>query len=431
MPNIKEVTFYFANPKQDANGNPIVDQPPESHTLTWNQVVNNVGFSLSTGESMFTELPDPANTHVIRVINGFYFGTGVCGSLLAIQYHYDDNSDGWISTIQYQSQDAKNTNVMIGNWIKGLTYDQITHHANWTGKPYIGLENDYIEVVIERIAPPPDPEPDPDPTPEPGCNLSLTPSIITIRLGETAAFDAMHPYTETGTWTFDPILTVIEQSNKRLVVQPQVLGAYVIRYAVNNCDATSTLYVIEPTPDVGDWTDPIEPSPPPLPDTPPDTAGTPSLAIELVDASKPIPPLYKYPNIMKRNARYRGHRESEKFLNDHQEQIYDIRQLYKDLTSLENMKKAAIDSWFYGLETVSISIKAQENIKESKEGQDNLADKSIDSIRAFENDVIQLNGNNFEERMVGIYEIKQRMKELDERIAEAERRYREYENAYE
>ena len=429
MPNIKEVTFYFANPKQDTNGNPILNQPPESHTLTWDQVMNNAGFSLSTGESMYTELPDPSNTHLIRVINGFYFGTGVCGSLLAIQYHYDDNSDGWISTIQYQSRNAQNTNVMIGNWIKGLTYDQITHHTNWTGKPYIGLEDDYIEVVIQRIAPPP--KQDPDPTPEPGCNLSLTPSIITIRLGETATFDAMHPYTGTGTWTFDPTLTVIEQNNKKLVVRPQALGAYVIRYSINNCDASSTLYVIEPTPGVDDWPDPIEPPPPPLPDTPPNTAGTPNLAIELVDASKPIPPLYKYPNIMKRNARYRGHRESEKFLNDHQEQIYDIRQLYKDLTSLENMKKAAIDSWFYGFETVSISIKAQENTKELEEGQDNLTDKSIDSIRAFENDVIQLSGNNFEERMVGIYEIKQRMKELDERIAEAERRYREYENAYE
>jgi hypothetical protein len=58
-------------------------------------------------------------------------------------------------------------------------------------------------------------------------------------------------------------------------------------------------------------------------------------------------------------------------------------------------------------------------------------ENDVDSVRVFEDGMIQSSGTSFEERIVGIYGIKRRMQELDERIAEAERRYREYENAYE
>lgn len=422
MPNITSVTFYFANPQQAADGSPILTSPPESVTLTWQQVLDNVGFSLSTGESMFTELPDTTNNHIIRVINGFYFGTGKYGSLLALQYHYDDNSDGWVSTVKYQSANAVNTSMMVGSWIKGLTYDQITKHANWKGKPYIGLENDYVDLLIERV----------QPSETTTCDLSLTPSTISIRLGDTATFDALHPYSETGTWTYDETaLEAIEKGAKKLRVKPKYVGQYSITYKVRECQERAILYVL-PVDNQASEDDPVEPAPPALPNTPPETGGSASLVMDLVDASKPIPPLHKYPNIMKRNSRYRGQRESEKVLNDHQEQIYDIRQLHKDISNLDSMKDATIDSWFLGLrESFSISMKLEENETMPPNVSDNQQERDVDSVRVLENDMVQLSGNSLEERIVGIYGIKRRMQELDERIAEAERRYRDYENAYE
>jgi PKD repeat protein len=507
MPNITKVTFYSANPKLDEYGNPVASLPPEAVELTWDQVVNNVGFSFSSGESLFTELTDSNNTHKIRVVNGFYFGSGKYGCLLAIQYHYDDGTDGWVQSSIASGGNATNTSMMSGDWIKGLTYEEILNHENWKGKPFIGLENDYIDFTINRIIPDIALELSPlsktiyvgdsvtfdysivdycegEPTgqwtfdgetssisgdtgrktfeftevgvqsvqltvqnacgqsatkaaiidvqekPVQACDLSLTPSTITIRLGQTATFNAVHPYAEVAEWAHDLTLEVIEKQNKKLVVKPRALGSYSIKYTVGHCEDTSILYVLE-EPEEGEYEEPDEPAPPALPDTPPDTAGTPSLAIDLMDASKPIPPLYKYPNIMKRNVRYRGHRESEKMLNDHQEQIYDIRQLYKDIGSLDEMKDITITSWFHGVENLSISMKVKENENKLKEIQSNPSDTDVDSVRVLTNDVVQLSGNSFEERIVGIYGIKRRMQELDERIAEAERRYRDYENAYE
>lgn len=155
------------------------------------------------------------------------------------------------------------------------------------------------------------------------------------------------------------------------------------------------------------------------------------LIMNLADSSRPIPSLYKYPNGMKRNSRYRGQRESEKVLNDHQEQIFDIRQLHNDIGSLDIMKGTTIHSWFHGMENLSISMKLEENETNMAETVDIPEQTDVDSVRGFNNDVIQLGGNRFEDRIVGIYGIKRRMQELDERVAEAERRYREYENTYE
>lgn len=506
MPNITKVTFYSANPQLDEAGHPISNLPPETVEQSWLQVENNVGFSLSSGESLFTELTDPSRPESIRVVNGFYFGSGKYGALLAIQYTYDDGTDGWVKTNQPSGASAVYPSMMNGNWVKGLTYEQIIAHENWQGKPLIGYENDYIDFTIERIVPDIELTLFPmqkaiyigeditfdytvvdfcegTPTgqwtfdgattsitgaegsktfsfeevgmqevrltvqnacgqtvtktaiitvqerPVLACDLSLSPTNITIRMGQTATFNAIHPYAEVGEWIYDMSLVVVEKENKKIVVSPQALGSYEIRYVVGQCEDVSTLYVLEP-PKEGEYEDPEEPAPPLLPDTPPDTAGTPSLAIDLVDASRPIPPLYKYPNIMKRNVRYRGHRESEKMLNDHQEQIYDIRQLYKDIDSLDKMKDITIDTWFHGIQNLSISTKAVVNANEPKEIQGILSDSDVDSVRVLENDVVQLSGNSFEERIVGIYGIKRQMQELDERIAEAERRYRDYENAY-
>jgi hypothetical protein len=56
----------------------------------------------------------------------------------------------------------------------------------------------------------------------------------------------------------------------------------------------------------------------------------------------------KQPHIMKRNARYRGHRESEKVLSDHHEQILDIRYNFIDIQHLTRLQEGSINAWFYG-----------------------------------------------------------------------------------
>jgi PKD repeat protein len=507
MPTITKVTFYSSNPQLDEYGKAINDLPPEVITQSWEQVKNNTGFSLSSGESLFTELIEPNNPESIRVVNGFYFGSGKYGALLGIQYTYDDDTDGWISSARPSGGNAENSSSMVGNWIKGLTYEEIITHENWKGQPLIGLENDYIDFSIQRMTPDIELNLNPikqtvyvgaqvtfdysvtdycegaltgkwtfngDTTPiteavgsktftfeEVGtqsvqvtvqnmcgqkttkaaiidvkekpaevCELSLKPTNLTIRLGHTATFDAIHPYAQVGEWLYDSELEIVERQNKRLIVKPKALGSYTIKYTVGKCTDVSTLYVLE-APAEGEYEDPVEPAPPALPDAPPDKVGKPSSAIDLVDASKPILPLYMYPNIMKRNVRYRGHRESEKMLNDHQEQIYDIRQLYRIVDYLEDMKGTTVESWFNGIGNFSISKKEIANVHESKDTDTNPADTDVDSVRVLEDDVIQLSGDSFENRIVGIYGIKRRMQGLDERIAEAERRYKDYENAYE
>lgn len=425
MANIQNVIFYFANPTLDESGNILYNEPPEMIVQTWAEVQNNTGFSVSTGESIYTELPDPANPMVIRLINGFYFGTGKFGSLLAIQYSYDDGTKAWVKAINYKSSNSEHLDVIIGNWMYGLSYLKLTGDSHYTGKPFIGLENDYVEVQMEVMATTDPSEPDPEPVEE----LNLTPDIMTIKLGATATFEAQHPYEAVGDWSYSEKLEVVSFNNRSITVRPLALGAFEITYTVETHVDTSKLYVQE---DTGAYEDPVEPAPPTLPNTPPSSNGEAQPATQLMDASVPPNALYKYPNIMKRNSRYRGHRESEKVLNDHQEQLYDIRQLYKDLDSLGTLQDTTIKSWFYGDENSSISIKSIENLQDMTENSATLDSIKLDSVRAFETDMIQLSGKSLEDsRIVGIYEIKRRMQELDERIAEAGRRYREYENAYE
>lgn len=516
FPEIKEVTFYSSNPQVDEYGNVIPNKPPESVTLPWDQVLRNVGFSFSTGETFFTqsatEIPtddSKPNTVRLRIINGFYFGSGKYGRLLAIRYLFEDGTVGWISQIDPSGgsqTNATNYAMLFGNWTEGLTYQQITTHEKWRGVPYIGYADDYLDLEITRVIPPiiitltPPKETilegesvlftykvsdscdgemrgtwlvdgveypmtgesgtksftfpkegvyavrlmvenDCDQTASIAsiidvkskgdtCDLSITPERIGIRLGDTATFDAIHSYVEIGDWTYDTSkMTTVLRENKRLTVRPSAEGKYTITYTVGQCRSQSILFVSKDIINEGDKENPDEPAPPALPNTPPEEE-EPESPIKMEDATTFVEHLYKYPNIMKRNSRYRGHRESEKVLNDHQEQIYDIRQLYKDLDNLDVMKYTTTNSWFFGTGNISISMKLEGNVNNPAKTMDIPIDTDVDSIRVLSNNMIQLSGN-IEESMVGIYNIKRRMQELDERIAEAERRYRAYENAYE
>jgi hypothetical protein len=176
---------------------------------------------------------------------------------------------------------------------------------------------------------------------------------------------------------------------------------------------------------------------------------------------------YKSPSVMKRNARYRGQRESEKVLSSHQEQIYDIRQNYVDIQSLTDLQDSLTSSWFQGESEAPV-----ENITYSTE---KTFDAHLDQASyplipgspqgAFSNVMVELNGNPLvpsaytitngfvvlqssalqngplkvaytatvsmtEQRMNGLDEMKQRMQVMNERVGELERRYTRYENAY-
>ncbi|MCY9186618.1 hypothetical protein [Bacillus halotolerans] len=263
--------------------------------------------------------------------------------------------------------------------------------------------------------------------------LHVSPSTISIRLGETATFDALHPYAGQGNWVIDENLDVMEKTTKRIIVRAISLGSFSIAYKLGEFQSKAILYVTDQATDM-DFADPVEEAPPEYEDLPPER---PVIEVEPIVFMEPWSSqenIYKYPNIMKRNSRYRGQRESEKFLNDHQEQIFDIRNLYKDLEKTENMKCISINSWFFGMseaEKQSIFTINQENNNNSSYTMESSNNEKPDSRRAIDSNMIQLSGDRFEDRMKGIFYSQRRLQQLNERIAEAERRYREYENAYE
>ncbi|MBU5262148.1 hypothetical protein [Bacillus atrophaeus] len=263
--------------------------------------------------------------------------------------------------------------------------------------------------------------------------LHVSPSTIGIRLGETATFDALHSYVGQGNWIVDENLDIMKKTSKRIVVRPISLGSFTITYKIGEFHNKATLYVTEQATDI-DFADPVEEAPPEFEDLPPEKPVVEADPVSLMKPWSNQSNLYKYPNIMKRNSRYRGHRESEKFLNDHQEQIYDIRNLYKDLGKTEEMKCISINSWFNGVsdaEKQSNFIINEEIYPNSSSSIESLDAEKPDTGRAFDSDMIQLSGNRLEDRMKGIFFSQRRLQQLNERIAEAERRYKEYENAYE
>ncbi|QHW35626.1 hypothetical protein GZH47_33780 (plasmid) [Paenibacillus rhizovicinus] len=175
----------------------------------------------------------------------------------------------------------------------------------------------------------------------------------------------------------------------------------------------------------------------------------------------------KMPNMMKRNARHRGQRESEKFLSDHQEEIYDIRQNFKDIDSVTNQQQDSIFAWIHGE-----SQEPVENITYSGEKTFTATASQLSYLLVpgaaagqFESLMVELNGallgsNQYSidngylmfmsnalqdglldvkytvtvpiknQRMVGVSEIHDRIQRLSDRMGEVERRYSQYENAY-
>ncbi len=177
---------------------------------------------------------------------------------------------------------------------------------------------------------------------------------------------------------------------------------------------------------------------------------------------------YQYPNTMKRNARYRGHRESEKVLSDNQEQLLDIRINHIDIQKINILENNLIKTWFSG----EIGDLAENITYSAMKTLDTLPDKTsyllpIDVVEGklsalmislneavlvspsdyvIQDGSIVLKSNVSEkgtmeveytvtvsvmnQRMIGQSEISERMGAINEKIGNMERRYNDYESAY-
>ncbi|GAK42082.1 hypothetical protein TCA2_4574 [Paenibacillus sp. TCA20] len=177
---------------------------------------------------------------------------------------------------------------------------------------------------------------------------------------------------------------------------------------------------------------------------------------------------YHYPNIMKRNARYRGQRESEKVLSDHQEQILDIRLNHMMIENHTKNQDDAVKSWFQGeneagVENITYSAVKTFSINMEQTSyplMPGVAESSFSRLVVFldgaelnspgdfvfENGYIKLKSNALqigdmkveytvtvavaEQKMNGLYPVANRMNQMNEHLAELERRLQSYENAY-
>jgi hypothetical protein len=181
---------------------------------------------------------------------------------------------------------------------------------------------------------------------------------------------------------------------------------------------------------------------------------------------EPADPAYKTPNMMKRNARHRGPRESAKVLSDHQEEIFDIRQNFKDIDAVTQLQKERIGTWIHGetgdpVENITYSGEKtfEANVNRSSyplvpgaSGSQfdalvvelNGAGLTADNY-SINNGYLVINSNVLQagalvakytvtvpianQRMLGMNEIHTRMQALSDRLGEVERRYSRYENA--
>lgn len=176
---------------------------------------------------------------------------------------------------------------------------------------------------------------------------------------------------------------------------------------------------------------------------------------------------YKLPSLMKRNARYRGTRESEKYLSSHQEQIYDIRQSHQDISQLKETQGLKIKNWFLGEIEEPFEIITYSAGKTFEASLDQASYPLLPKGEqgTFENVVVKLNDNTLsptdyliderqltlvsnalqngklvvsftvtihmqEQKVHGSFEIKQKLQAVDEQVGELERRLKKYENAY-
>lgn len=180
---------------------------------------------------------------------------------------------------------------------------------------------------------------------------------------------------------------------------------------------------------------------------------------------------YDMPTIVLRNARYRGHRESEKRLSSHNEQVYSIHTLFGKLQSQEDEIKKNTNEWFHGAAEKASNLVTKVIKKTFPASGEQTMYHVIEheELRKVNSVVVKLNGvtlTNYKvlhgsiyvdlESLVGavsstailsvdmnvtivnrpfvnigLTQSLAKVKRIDERISEAERKYREYEDAHE
>lgn len=185
-----------------------------------------------------------------------------------------------------------------------------------------------------------------------------------------------------------------------------------------------------------------------------------------------MPTLYDTPSIVLRNARYRGHRESEKRLSSHHEQVHDIHRIANQVAEQQKEIDALTKQWFDGdvkENEAIVTIKVERSFKAS-------ASKNIyllideNKLRNITSLVVRLNNGIISSDMYkilhgslyinigeiftvmpsslvlsvsvtaevfkkssvnsGTHYIIERLCGIDERMKEAERKYLMYEDAY-
>lgn len=271
-------------------------------------------------------------------------------------------------------------------------------------------------------------------------------------------------------WSFDEIVLVeVDKQATSLRIDPLLSGEYSIRYRAivreGNQDkeykATGTIHV--GTRDKKRKEASVE-----------ESETEQQEVIDPYDALLVARKSYRYagvPHFIKRNARYRGHRESEKVLNSHQEQVADL--FYNSHAALHTQKllEESIKMWFAGRngENTTKRVIKEEKVYQATRGQQRYLLNNTGGIRRFENIMVKLNEETVDPKWYrvdgyhlifniedvnpslssgslfisfdsviiihnddskGLYPIMNKLKYLDERLEEMNRRYMQYENAY-
>lgn len=257
------------------------------------------------------------------------------------------------------------------------------------------------------------------------------------------------------TWEYDEILLeLIHQNRSTLKVIPLLSGTYEIKYIKNNqtYSVTLTIYKEEELQEKHEET-------------------TEEKIEELTKDIKIMRiPDQDIPHFVKRNARYRGHRESEKFLNSHQEQIFDIRKNFQNIEKETKIIEKSIENWLNGeiLEKSKNHLINGEKVHQARGNVTRYEITSNTDISHFSSVVVKLNNKIIDEYLykidgrhliidiqkilgldnatlhisyegvtqegasttTGLNNIQAKIGHLIDKVSELERRYMSYENAY-
>ncbi len=275
-------------------------------------------------------------------------------------------------------------------------------------------------------------------------------------LGQEIEIQVNHNIEEEGTWIVqDETLLTIESYSKSIIIQPLLTGEYTVLYKIeNNTYGKSFNVKIKKDKKESTNEEPVEEV----------------KDIDIIETLLKVGSNYNLPHFIKRNARYRGHRESEKFLNSDQEQVFDIKMNYLELKKETEIISKAVKQWFDGesLDKDKNHLFSGETIYQATSDRTIYPITSRGEMSHFDYVVVKLNGEEIDKgfyqilgtsldldikkgfnldeanlsiefRAVtqkgastfrGLNYISKKTTELNEKLSELERRYMSHENAY-